>query len=271
MNLMIDILIPVLARPQNVEPLLENIEWATRVEHNVIFIATKGDKEEIDELKRCEATFLVYPHPAGRADFAKKINWAFPKTKAPWVFQGADDLRFHRSWDTKALSTAKVRHAGVIGTDDLGNPLVKRGAHSTHTLIKREYIEKYGGTHDGTGLVFCELYDHEFTDNEFVQTAIRRGQWAFSKQSKVEHLHPVWRKAEMDSTYEKAFRSSKPDYMLFQRRMRAGRTPEERRQVYKLNREIRMEMREEARRETARQREEIREARRLGQKRSKSQ
>lgn len=263
MNIMIDILVPVLARPKNIEPLIESIEWGTKVAHRTIFIASKGDRAEIAELKRVGAEYLIYPHSAGHGDFAKKINWAFPQTDAPWVFQGADDLRFHRGWDTFALEAAKKRRSGVIGTNDMGNPLVKRGAHSTHTLIRRAYIEKYGGTVDKTGLVFCELYDHEFVDNEFVQTAMRRGQWAFSKRSMVEHMHPIWKKGEMDATYEKAFRSSQPDFRLYKRRMREI-TPAQRKENYKLNREIRHEARTEARLERLRRQQE-------GGKRSKSQ
>jgi hypothetical protein len=55
-----------------------------------------------------------------------------------------------------------------------------------------------------------------------VQTAIRRGQWAFCKRSLVEHLHPVWRKGEFDETYEKAFRETQEDNRLYMRRMRQG-------------------------------------------------
>jgi len=222
----IDILVPCLARPQNVAPLLASIKEVTRVDHRVIFIATEGDKEEIEALKRAGADFLVHPEPAGRGNFAKKINWAFPQTDAPWVFQGADDLRFHAGWDVNALRVGKQRRVGVVGTDDMGNPLVRRGGHSTHTLISRAYIEEFGGTHDNSGLVFCELYQHEFCDNEFVQTAIKRGQWAFARRSKVEHLHPAWRKSELDSTYEKAFRYSQEDFQLYKRRMRSGTSAE---------------------------------------------
>jgi len=216
----IDILVPVLARPQNIEPLVSSIESATEVPHRTLFIASKGDREEIKALERSGAEYLVHPTKAGHGNFAKKINWAFPKTSAPWVFQGADDLLFHPGWDVAALKVGKERGVGVVGTDDMGNPLVKRGAHSTHTLIRRDYIETYGGTFDNTGLVFCELYDHEFTDNEFIQTAIRRKQWAFSRESKVEHLHPAWGKSKIDSTYTKAFRGSKPDLILYKERMR---------------------------------------------------
>ena len=35
-------------------------------------------------------------------------------------------------------------HEACFGTNDLGNALVVRGVHSTHTLFSRAYIERYG-------------------------------------------------------------------------------------------------------------------------------
>lgn len=215
---MIDIVIPVLARPTNAHKVARSIHQATVQEHRIFFICSQGDTNEI---KACQATgenILIADWPAGKADFARKINWAFPQTDAPWVFQGADDLRFHENWDVYAVRVGDHRKVGVVGTDDMGNALVKRGAHSTHTLIRRSYITEFGGTFDNTGLVFCELYDHQYCDNEFVQTAIMRGQWAFSKRSQVEHLHPAWSKGGEDATYRKAVRATKSDHALFMRR-----------------------------------------------------
>jgi hypothetical protein len=106
----------------------------------------------------------------------------------------------------------------VIGTNDLGNPLVKRGIHSTHTLFSRSYIDEYGGTADDTGLIFSEAYDHQWTDSEFIETARLRRMYAFSKRSIVEHMHPHWGKGEMDDTYTKALRCTNEDMKLFQRR-----------------------------------------------------
>ncbi len=34
-----------------------------------------------------------------------------------------------------------------------------------------------------------------------------RGEFAFARRSHVEHMHPSWKKAEMDSTYERALDS----------------------------------------------------------------
>lgn len=242
-NADIDILIPVLGRPQNVAAVLSSITTVTTHAHRVFFIASKGDDAEIAALRKAKANVLIYPHEPGRGDFAKKINWAFPQTDAPWVFQGADDLKFHPGWDVHALHLGEQRAVGVVGTNDLGNKLVMRGGHSTHTFIRRAYIERYGGTFDDTGLVFCELYDHQFCDNELVQTAIRRGQWAFCKRSIVEHMHPVWKKSEMDETYEKAFRETIPDTRLFTRRMRMGDREQRRQRLHEMRQDRAMRRR----------------------------
>jgi hypothetical protein len=224
----IDILVPVLGRPQNVKPFLESVA-ITSYPYRVFFICTISDKEQIAACEASGTRTLIHPHPAGKADFAKKINWAFPQTDAPWVFQAADDLRFHEGWDTYAIRMGDTREVGVVGTDDMGNALVMRGGHSTHTLIRRAYITSYGGTYDNSGLVFSELYDHQYCDNEFVQTAIRRGQWAFSKRSKVEHLHPAWGKGPMDATYDKALRATSRDARLYKDRMQTGMRMESKR------------------------------------------
>lgn len=217
---MIDILVPILGRSP-VE-MLKTLEASTTTEFQVYFICSPGD----DQIKVCQAsghvTWVVEWEP-GRADFSKKINWAFPRTNSEWVFQGADDIRFSPGWDTEALKVSA--RAGVVGTNDLHNPSVKAGLSATHILFRRSYIEDYGGTFDGSGTVFSEAYDHQWVDNEFIELAKHRGQWAFAKRSHVEHLHPVWGGAEWDATYNKAFRESKEDQALFARRtkeMKAG-------------------------------------------------
>jgi len=215
----IDILIPVLARPQNVATVAASIEQNTKTPHRTLFIATPGDTEEIEALEAAGVEYMLHPEPAGKANFAKKVNWGYEHSTAPWLFQAADDLRFYPDWDVHALRVARQRERLVIGTNDLHNALVKRGVHATHVLFARSYIEEYGGTHDNTGHVYSETYDHQYVDLEFCLTAKRRGVWGFSKTSIVEHLHPHWKLAEMDSTYEKAMRATAADYRLYQRRM----------------------------------------------------
>lgn len=219
---MLDILVPVLGRPRNVEPLLESLS-VTVTPHRALFIATEGDREEIAALESAGAEFIVHPEPAGKGNFAKKINWGFSVTESPWVFQAADDVRFSSGWDTQALRLAELRRKDVIGTNDLHNAQVKRGIHATHVLFSRKYIEEQGGTIDGTGTVFCELYDHQYVDMEFCMTAKKRGVWAYCKTSVVEHLHPHWKLAPDDATYRKAMRNTGQDYRLYCKRMGLSR------------------------------------------------
>jgi len=213
----IDVLVPILGR----SPLemLRTLGETTTVPHAVFFICSPGD--EMVEVCRStgHVTWVVEWEP-GRADFARKINWAYEHTESPWIFQGADDIRFYPNWDVAAISVAYEKGAQVIGTNDLHNPGVKVRATSTHTLIAREYIERCGGTCDGTGAIFSEAYDHQFVDNELIELAKLRGTWAFAEHSIVEHLHPVWNLAEWDETYLKAFRETEEDTRLFNQRRR---------------------------------------------------
>jgi hypothetical protein len=66
--------------------------------------------------------------------------------------------------------------------------------------------------------VVHEGYSHQWVDTELVETAMARGQWAFAKDSHVEHLHPFWHKGEMDATYEKALSTTRFDHRLYGQR-----------------------------------------------------
>lgn len=220
---MIDILIPVLGRPARAQITADSIHQNTSNEHRVVFIASPDDASEIAACERTGADVLIVPWPPGRGDWARKLNYAFDRTEGEWIFQGADDLRFSHHWDRQALLIADRQRKRVIGTADLGNPLVGQAKHSTHTLIKRSYIDDFGGTIDNTGRVFSELYDHAWGDNEFVETAMLRGEWAFAKRAVVEHLHPDWGKANPDPTYAKGRRRFLDDRRLYLRRMRKVR------------------------------------------------
>ena len=231
MEVVLDILIPTLGRPHDIPKVIESLEANTNISHRAIFIPTAGDDADIEALTACGAEFMVHEEPAGRANFARKINWAYERTDAEWVFQGATDLRFHPGWDKVALRVAERSGKRVIGTNDSHNPQVKRGMQSTHTLIARSYIEEYGGL-DNTGKVFSEAYDHQYVDLEFCELARKRNEWAFAKQAIVEHLHPHWGLAEEGETYKKAMRSTASDYRLYMSRM-GHRSPRARDRVRK--------------------------------------
>ena len=221
---MLAILVPVLGRPHQIGPLLESLARTTTSEYRVVFICSPSDETK-EVCLASDGDTIVVPWEPAHADFQKKINLAFDSTEEPWLFQAATDLVFHPGWDHHALAVATRLGVGVVGTNDMGNPMVKRGKHSTHTLFSRDYIETFGGTYDDTGRVFSEAYNHQFVDTEFIQTAIHRKQFSFSQRSLVEHLHPHWKKGEMDSTYEKATGSWREDQALYVERIRAVTPP----------------------------------------------
>ena len=212
---MIDILIPVLGRPQNAAPLVQNIHDVTQTDHQILFLCSRGDTAQIEACFATHARALVMEYPAGPGDYARKINAGFHATDNEWVFCGADDLRFEPGWDLSALKAAGDRF-DVVGTNDKANAQVKRGQFGTHNLVRRRYITDQGGTADlYPGEVLWEGYDHNFVDRELCHLAQHRGAYVFARHSIVRHFHPLWKTALHDQTYRKALRHFRDDQRLF--------------------------------------------------------
>lgn len=216
----VSVLIPVLNRPERVAPLVESLKESVRdVPVTLIFLCTPGDTAEQQAIVDVGLTPAVVGWDAGPADWARKINLGYSMTRDDWIFTGADDLCFCPGWADRALECAAETGAQVIGTNDLGNPRVMKGAHATHNLVSRRYADEHG-TIDGRGQVVSEAYDHNFVDDELVETARRRGTWAFCVDSEVPHLHPHWGHGEIDSTYRKGLAGFDRDRRLFMKRRR---------------------------------------------------
>jgi len=217
----LDIIVPVLSRPGNAQPLIDSIRANTTVEHTITFMVSPDDT---NQLKACEATdadiYIVEWQP-GPADASKKWNLGYRITSNPYVFTAADDLEFEFGWDTEILRVAENTGAGMVGSNDDANPLVKRGRHSTHSLFSRAYIDTVGGTFfDGPGIVYCEKYQHQWIDTEAVKAAMDRRQWAFAMMSVVRHHHPFYYRATpMDDTYRKALGDASEDQRLYKQRL----------------------------------------------------
>jgi hypothetical protein len=215
---MIDILIPMYGRGEKAQEIVDNIHAVTEVEHRIMFLCSSDDVSGF-----CFATgedTKVVSWPCGPSDYAMKINEGLRITHHPFVFTGASDLEFTRGWDTEALKVAEAGF-GVVGTQDDANPLVKRGKHSTHSLILRAHAETVGCTfHDGPGVIYSEAYKHQYVDTELVRCAIDTGQWAFARRSVVRHLHPFYHKqTPMDDTYRIALADSAEDAAIYRMRL----------------------------------------------------
>lgn len=215
----IAVLVPVLERPERAAPLVESIREASTVGVRIVFLCTYwSDMLAAQEAGADEA--ITVPFALEGGDYARKINYGFTVTSEPWCLQAADDLRFHRGWDEEALRIGVNAAACVIGTNDLGNPLVKQGRHATHSLIRRSYVEELG-TIDEPGLALHEGYWHCWVDNELVETAKHRRVYFAARRSFVEHLHHIWpdghggRKGSDDATYRRGQERYKADHALY--------------------------------------------------------
>jgi hypothetical protein len=208
------ILVPMLGRAHRVAPLLESIREATP-DARVLFLVTTGDLPVIDVLDSIGAERVELPGRT-RGDYAVKINTGYRLTAEPLLFLAADDLHFHPGWFEQA--TAKLTPGvGVVGTNDLCNRRTMRGEHSTHSLVTREYVERFG-TIDEPGKILHEGYVHEFVDDELVGTARKRRAYAHAAKAVVEHLHPMNGQAPMDSLYRRQGMRMRASRDLYQRR-----------------------------------------------------
>lgn len=212
------LVVPVLRRPHRVAPLLESIEAATPEPHRTLFICSPDDEAELAAVVAAGADHLVLDEPPGRGDYARKVNAAYRASSEPLLFLAADDLAFHPRWLERARARLTDR-IHVVGTNDLGNRRVLAGRHATHSLVTRTYVAERG-TIDEPDKVLHEGYEHEYVDDEFVGTAMRRRAWAFAKDSIVEHLHPSWGKAPTDPLYDAQAARMRTSRPLFLRRRR---------------------------------------------------
>jgi hypothetical protein len=210
------ILIPVLGRPHRIKPTIESVSAATPEPHRLLFLASPDDRATIAALEAAGADHLVVAE--GRGSWACKINDGYRATTEPWIFTGADDLAFHPDWYPRALAWADEKTA-VIGTNDIANPRVMTGQHSTHSLFRRSYVDDRG-TVDGAELIMHEGYPHEYADDEAVATAMARGVYVHAFDSIVEHLHPNVGKAPDDDTYRLGRTGTREGKRLFLTRRR---------------------------------------------------
>ena len=212
------VIVPVLNRPQNAQPLVDSFK-ASGADADLFFVASSGDTDEVNACYDTGMVVMTLDRPPGPADYSAKIQRGYEATEEPLVLLAADDLIFHPGWLEAVEKIAYEYDCGVIGTNDRANPLVKAGKHSTHPVVRRCYIDKYGGVVGEPGVVYHQGYDHQFVDVELVQTAMQRGCYAHAHDAVIEHRHPLYdRKVASDATYKKGQAKGLQDRQLFESR-----------------------------------------------------
>ncbi len=174
-------LVPVLGRPTRVKPTLDGFR-ETVPYARILFIASPGDKDEIDALESVEADTLIV-----NGGYAAKIRGGVYVSKQPLIFTAADDLRPIRRWFEKALAHMQD-DVQVVGINDRLKRR-RRGEHSTHFLMTREYANL--PCLDGKPGPFSTAYRHQFCDDELIATAKTRRAYAYARDSQFVHLHPM--------------------------------------------------------------------------------
>jgi hypothetical protein len=178
-------------------------------------VCEPDDLLEWAEVEKHGGRRLVHP-----GTFAEKVNFAYTQTSAPWLLLVGDDVVFRTGWLDQAQHVANKTGGNVIGTNDLGNARVMAGEHATHMMIRRSYVDEQGASWDGPGVVCHEGYSHWFVDDELVTAAKQRGTFHPALGSIVEHMHPLWGKAEPDDVYVKGQENAQADKATFNKRYR---------------------------------------------------
>ena len=214
------VLVPTLGRPDRVQPLLDNLVATTACDFAVYFIVERDDRPTLEAVRRAKAGLIFNDGPP---TYASCINTAYRETGEPFLFLGADDVVFVDRWLNEALAEMADPRVGVVGTVDPRAPLPD---HSTHSLVRRRYIEEQSGCMDLRDMVLYP-YKHGFTDHELVGVAKARRAYAYCERSRVEHHHPGWDSlgrvrggSSLDATYRKGNRHHRLDTVTFIERSR---------------------------------------------------
>ncbi len=213
----VDVIVPVLHRPQNVEPFMSSL-LASTGRATAWWVIEPGDAEVSELVQGWGGRIVECP-----GTFAQKVNYAHGLGRSPWMLLVGDDVQFRAGWLDQAEFVGDKYEANVVGTNDLGNPRTLRGEHSPHPLIRRSYVEEVGASWDGPGVVCHEGYRHWYVDDEIVTAAKQRGVWQMAAGSVVEHMHPLFGKAQDDDVYRLGQAAAKKDQATFSARYRQNR------------------------------------------------
>ena len=207
------VIVPVKGRPDNAEPFMRSLLASTGLAH-VYAVCDNGT----DARAWREAGAHHVINQDGES-FPVKANRGFAVTDEPWVLLVGDDVRFHAGWLDHVLWVADKYDRSVIATNDMANPRSINGEHATHPVISRRYIDEHGAGWDGPGVVCHEGYRHWYVDDEITTAAKLRQVFGAAPGARIEHLHPLVGKADLDATYELGLQSKDDDLALFQQRM----------------------------------------------------
>lgn len=193
----------------------------------IVPLVRAANEERLFDSFRATARQGVRILPGGDADktYAQNVNDCYARSTADFVLVVGDDVEFKPGW-FEAAQKLSDRY-DVIGTNDsepgrVRNPDVAAGRHADHFFVRRAYIEKYGASLDGPGVLAPECYQHWWVDKEVIELAKVRNAFTPCLDSVIIHHHPGYDGNEAaranDPLYVKAVASADDDRKTFMSR-----------------------------------------------------
>lgn len=229
------VIVPVLARPNRVLPLVESFVRSNQ-DARLYFVVDDCDAAELQAISKAAEVFgdhvaTIKTGSQEPTTFAIKCNIGYRQTSERWLLFIGDDVSFGNQWLVRALLAFEQTGRQFISTNDLANPHVMSGEHAIHPIVARAYIDEMGSSFDGPGVVACEEYHHNFVDNEWTAKAKQDGEYIFAKACYIRHHHPVFDTTQKhDATYERGMQKITADELTWRGRRARFVTPFDRMQ-----------------------------------------
>lgn len=212
---MLDIFLPTYKRPHKLAEVAKNIEETTHHPFTLYFGLEKDDTEGIKAAKATGHQVIINPNKPG---YSNTVQAMYEASKGKYWFHSNDDFVHLKDWDKDPIGMLEDSpELMVIGCND-GNPKTR---YYTISMVRRKYIENMSGVVDMPNRCFY-IYNHNFIDTEFTETAISRGVWQACGSPCIEHHNPgfshLFGEIEIDETYEKNNATSVEDQKTYEER-----------------------------------------------------
>jgi glycosyltransferase involved in cell wall biosynthesis len=190
----VSVVIPSLNRPERLKKTIVSL-LSTSPEVEIIAVLSSDDLESHAVVKSFEVVRIIDQDDAHSA--VEAWNMGAAAANGDCLVLGADDLRFCDGWlDAATESLAQINNYGLVAFNDL-SPMA--GELATHYMVTRNYaVNEWGG------VLAIPTYKQQWLDNEATTRAVRDQCFVYAEDAVVEHLHPIWKKADNDTTYNRA-------------------------------------------------------------------
>jgi len=198
---LITVAVPILGRPHRIPRMQKRFDDPRL---DLLFLPDPTDAESLEVLETRDARYLIAPAAPdyGVPTFPSKINHAYRTTTTPFLLYVGDDVKPKSDWVRRALAHLEDEKVGLLATNDQYNRNVSRGLMATHGILRRTYVEEYGGASlpDAVGPVMHEGYRHNNCDLEISWVARQRGRFRYAPDVILTHE----RDDRADATYDLA-------------------------------------------------------------------